>query len=46
LNADGQEERVRLLTALTRFDDPVIQDQGLDFIWNTVDIMLVFFFSN
>ncbi len=36
LEADTQEERIRLLTALCRFDDETIQRQALEYIWNEV----------
>jgi len=36
--ADSQEERIRLLTALCRFDDETIQRQALDFVWNATEV--------
>ncbi|CAF1131754.1 unnamed protein product [Adineta steineri] len=38
LKADTQEERIRLLTALCRFDDEYFQRQALIFIWNTTAV--------
>ncbi|CAF1256201.1 unnamed protein product [Adineta ricciae] len=36
--ADTQEERIRLLTALCRFDDPNIQRQALEYIWDENEV--------
>ncbi|UJR36799.1 hypothetical protein I4U23_029513 [Adineta vaga] len=38
LQADTQEERIRLLTALCRFDDETLQDQAIHFVWNTAEV--------
>ncbi|UJR09355.1 hypothetical protein I4U23_013599 [Adineta vaga] len=36
--ADTQEERIRLLTALCRFDDPDIQRRALEYIWDENEV--------
>ncbi|CAF0921394.1 unnamed protein product [Adineta ricciae] len=36
--ADTQEERIRLLTALCRFDDEILQEEALHFVWNMTEV--------